>query len=182
MAPPGSYFMPTIQLPDNGLPPSSNPPSAHLPGPPNHPPGVSADWIGPQMGHQSTGYPTPYGAPQGLAPSPWASAMSTPFAGFGAFAPPLPPTNLSAGPGPYAPPLGPPPPHGYAGPYATPAPQFAMPHGYPMAYSTPAWPPAPMAYPPPGAPPPAAPRQPERVTRAERYDKIGHFAAGPHCM
>lgn len=34
---------------------------------------------------------------------------------------------------------------------------------------------------PPGPPPPAAPpRQPERLTRAERYDKIGHFAAGPH--
>lgn len=38
-----------------------------------------------------------------------------------------------------------------------------------------------MAYAPPGPPPPAAPpRQPERLTRAERYDKIGHFAAGPH--
>jgi hypothetical protein len=53
-----------------------------------------------------------------------------------------------------------------------------------MAYATPAWVPAPMAYAAPGPPPPAAPmppRQPERLTRAERYDKIGHFAAGPHC-
>ena len=58
-----------------------------------------------------------------------------------------------------------------------------MPHGYPMAYATPAWVPAPMAYPAPGPPPPAAPPwQPERLTRTERYNKIGHFTVGPHCM
>lgn len=184
MAPPGSYYMPTIQLPDNAQPPPSNPP-----GHPQHlPPGVSADWIGPPTGHQSTGYQTPYSMHQGLVPSPWAAAMSTPFAAFGAYAPPLPPTNPPGTQGMYAPPGPPPgpppghPPHGFAGPYGTPAPQFAMPPGYTMAYATPAWGPPPMAFAPPGPPPPAAPpRQPERLTRAERYDKIGHFAAGPHC-
>lgn len=183
MAPPGSYFMPTVQLPDNAQQPPSNPPSGHPSGAQQHiPPGVSADWIGPPTGHQATPY-GPYGAlPPGLVPSPWSAAMSTPFAGFGAFAPQLPPTNPPAAPGAYAPPSGPPPSHGYAAPYATPAPQFSVPHGYTMAYAAPAWPP-PMAYAPPGPPPPAAPpRGPERLTRAERYDKIGRFAAGPHCM
>ncbi len=176
--------MPTIQLPDNA-PPPSNPPPSH-PGPQHHPPGVSADWIGPQTGHQPTGYVTAFNAQGGLVPSPWTAAMSTPYAAFGAFAPALPPTNPpGAVPGHFGPPSGPPPAHGFAGPYTTPAPQFAMPHGYQMAaYPTPAWPAAPMAFGvPPGPPPPAAPpRQPERLTRAERYDRIGHFAAGPHCM
>jgi hypothetical protein len=110
--------------------------------------------------------------------------MATPFAAFGAYAPALPPTNPPAPPGQYAPPPGPPPPHGYAaGPYATPAQPYATPHGYPMAFATPAWPTAPMAYAPSGPPPPVVPpRQPERHTRAERYDKIGRFAAGSHCM
>src|SRR6266702_3535590 len=162
MAPPGSYYMPTVQLPDSG--PPAGPPPSHPPGPQHHPPGVSADWIGPQAG-QPAAYGTPYGA-------------------FGAYAQPLPPTNPHLAPGPYGPPPPAHPPHGFAPQYATPAPQFAMPPGYPpMAYATPAWVPAPMAYAAPGPPPPAAPpRQPERLTRAERYDKIGHFAAGPHCM
>jgi hypothetical protein len=175
--------MPTVQLPDNAHHPPSNPPSGHPSGAQQQlPPGVSADWIGPPTGHHATPYATPYGVPpQGLVPSPWSVAMSTPFAAFGAFAPPLPPTNPPAAPGAYGPPSGPPPSHGYAAPYATPAPQFSVPHGYPIAYATPAWPP--MAYAPPGPPPPAAPpRQPERRTRAERYDKMGRFAVGPHCM
>jgi hypothetical protein len=183
MAPPGSYYMPNVQLPDNARPPIS--PSAHLPGPQHHPPGVSADWIGPPTGQQPTGYATPYNVPTGLVPSPWSAAMSTPYSAFGAFAPALPPTNPAAAQGHFGPPPGPPPTNGFPFPYTTPAPQFAVPHGYPMAaYQTPAWPAAPMAYgAPPGPPPPAAPpRQPERLTRAERYDKIGHFAAGPHCM
>ncbi|KAI9462542.1 hypothetical protein F5148DRAFT_1150473 [Russula earlei] len=120
-------------------------------------------------GHQSTtGYQTPYGMSQGLVPSPWSAAMSTPFGAFGAFAPPLPPTN---------------PPGAAPGPYSTPAPQFTMQPGYPMtlAYATPWGPPMAFAQPAPPPPPPAAPpRQPERMTRAERYDKIGHFAVGPH--
>ncbi|KAH9170820.1 hypothetical protein EDB89DRAFT_1907499 [Lactarius sanguifluus] len=178
MAPPGSYYMPTVQLPDGGPPPG--PPPSHPPGPQHHPPGVSADWIGPQAGQQA--YANPYGAMPGMVHSPWAGPMSTPFSAFSAYGQPLPPTNLQVPPGPYAQPPPAHPPHGYAPQYATPAPQFAMPpHGYPMAYATPAWVPAPMAYPAPGPPPPAAPpRQPERLTRAERYDKIGHFAAGPH--
>ena len=180
MAPPGSYYMPTVQLPENGHPPSM-PPQSHPPGPQHHPPGVSADWIGPPTGQQPAGFATPFNAAAGL--SPW-SAMSTPYSAFGAFAPGLPP-NPQAAQGHFGPPPGPPPGHGFAFPYSTPAPQFAVPHGYPMAaYQTPAWPAAPMGYgAPPGPPPPAAPpRQPERLTRAERYDKIGHFAAGPHCM
>ncbi|KAI0303322.1 hypothetical protein B0F90DRAFT_1816159 [Multifurca ochricompacta] len=178
MAPPGSYYLPTVQLPDGApLPPLHHAPG-HPPSSQSHPSGVSADWIGPTTGLQPTAYATPYPSHAGLAPSPWAGPMSTPFAGFGAFAPPLPPTNP---PGSYAPHPTAHLPQGYGVPYATPAPQFAIPHGYPMAYATPAWVPAPMAYPPPGPPPPAAPpRQPERLTRAERYDKIGHFAAGPH--
>jgi len=186
MAPPGSYFMPTVQLPDNGQRPPSNPPSGHPSGAQQqHLPGVSADWIGPQNGHQATPY-TPYGAlPHGLVPSPWSNAMATPFAAFGAFAPQLPPTNPPTA-GAYAPPPGPPPSQGYAGyatPYATPASQFSVPHGYPMAYAAAApWGP-PMAYAPPGPPPQAVPpRGPERLTRAERYDRIGRFASGPHCM
>jgi hypothetical protein len=89
-----------------------------------------------------------------------------------------------AAPGQYGPPPGPPPGHGYAGPYATPAQQYAIPPGYQMAYATPAWAHTPMAFAaPPGPPPPAAPpRPPERLTRAERFDKIAPFAAGPHCM
>ena len=185
MAPPGSYYMPTVQLPDNSLPPSVAPPG-HPPGPQHHPPNVSADWIGPPTGQQQTGYLTPYPASAGLVPSPWSAAMSTPFAPFGAYAPALPQTNPPGAQGQYGPPSGPPPGQGFAFPYATPAPQFAMPpHGYPMgAYHTPAWPAVPMGYgAPPAPPPPAAPpRQPERLTRGERYDKIGHFAAGPHCM
>jgi hypothetical protein len=182
MAPPGSYFMPTVQLPDNAQPPPTNPPPGHSSGTQHPPPGVSADWIGPQTGHQPTPYATPYGPPQSLVPSPWTAAMSTPFAAFAQYAPPLPPTNPPAAPGIYGPPPGAPPQHGYAGPYATPAQQFTMPPGYPIAYATPGWAPAPVAYPPPGPPPPAVPpRQPERLTRAERYDKIGHFAAGAHC-
>jgi hypothetical protein len=177
--------MPTVQLPDNAQH-HSIPPPAHLPGPQHHPPGVSADWIGPPTGQHPTGYATPYNMPAGLVPSPWSAAMSTPFAAFGAYAPALPPTNPPAAHGHFGPPPGPPPANGYPFPYTTPAPQFAVPHGYPMAaYQTPAWPAAPMAFggPPPGPPPPMAPpRQPERLTRAERYDKIGHFAAGPHCM
>ena len=186
MAPPGSYYMPTVQLPDSGgapPPPAGPPPPSHPPGPQHYPPGVSADWIGPQPGQQAA-YATPYGAPPGMVPSPWGGHMnmSTPYTGFGAYAQPLPPTNPQGAPGPYAPPPAAHPPHGFAPQYATPGPQYAMPPGYPMAYATPAWVPAPMAYAAPGPPPPAAPpRQPERLTRAERYDKIGHFAAGPHC-
>ena len=174
--------MPTVQLPDNAHHPSF-PPPAHPPGPQHHPPGVSADWIGPMTGQQPTGYATPFNAPGGLVPSPWSAAMATPFAAFGAYA--LPPTNPPAAQSHFGPPPGPPPANGYGFPYTTPAPQYAVPHGYPMAaYQTPAWPAAPMAFgAPPGPPPPAAPpRQPERLTRAERYDKIGHFAAGSHCM
>jgi len=187
MASPGSYYMPTVQLPDNGMPPPF-PPPAHPPGPQHHPSGESAVWIGPPTGQQPTGYATPFNAPAGLTPSPWSAAMSTPFAAFGSYAPALPPTNPPAAQGHFGPPPGPPPAHasGYPFPYTTPTPQFAVPHGYPMAaaYQTPAWSAAPMGYgAPPGPPPPAAPpRQPERLTRAERYDKIGHFAAGPHCM
>jgi hypothetical protein len=184
MAPPGSYYMPTVQLPENAQPHSMAPPG-HPSGPQHHPPGVSADWIGPPTGQQPTGYATPYNMPGGLVPSPWSAAMATPFAAYGAFAPALPPTNPPAAQGHFGPPPGPPPAQGFPFPYTTPAPQFAVPHGYPMAaYQTPAWPAAPMGYgAPPGPPPPAAPpRQPERLTRAERYDKIGRFAAGPHCM
>lgn len=191
MAPPGSYYMPTVQLPDNAQHHPSNPPPGHPPGPPHHPPGVSADWIGPPTGHPPTGYATPYNMPAGL--SPWSATMATPFSAYGAYAPALPPTNPPAMPGHFGPPPampghfgpppGPPPSHGFAGPYATPAQQYAMPHGYQMAYQTPAWPPAPMGFAPQAPPPPAAPpRQPERLTRGERYDKIGHFAPGPHCM
>lgn len=188
MAPPGSYYMPTVQLPDSA--PPAGPPPSHAPGPQHYPPGVSSDWIGPQPGQQPpAAYGTPYGAPPpGMVPSPWSNPMnmSTPYGSFAAYGQPLPPTNQQGPPGggPYA--QAPPPahpPHGFAPQYATPGPQFAMPHGYPMAYATPAWVPAPMAYAAPGPPPPAAPmppRQPERLTRAERYDKIGHFAAGPH--
>jgi len=184
MAPPGSYYMPTIQLPDNA-PPHHLPPG-HPPGPPQ-PPGVSAEWIGPPAGQQPAGYATPFGQPMGLSPS-WAPAgMATPFAAYGAYAPQLPQTNPPAAPGQYGPPPGPPPGppgHGYAGPYATPAPQFAIPPGYQMAYATPAWGHTPMAFAAaPGPPPPAAPpRPPERLTRAERFDKVEPFAAGPHCM
>jgi hypothetical protein len=186
MAPPGSYYMPTVQLPENAHPPSMPPPT-HPHGPQHHPPGVSADWIGPPTGHQPTGYATPFNAPAGLVPSPWSHAMATPYGAFGAFAPGLPPTNPQAAQGHFGPPPGPPPGQGFAFQYATPAAQFAVPPGYPMAayQTTPAWAPAaPMAYgAPPGPPPPAAPPRPsERLTRAERYDKIGHFAAGPHCM
>ncbi|KAI0255304.1 hypothetical protein BJV78DRAFT_1179039 [Lactifluus subvellereus] len=178
MAPPGSYYLPTIQLPDGAPQPPSNPPPSHPPGPQHHPPGVSSDWIGPQAGPPPNAYGTPYGAPPGLVTSPWGAPMSTPFTGYGAYAQ-LPPTHPPAGPGLYGPPQSAHPPHGYAAPYATP--QFGMPQGYPPMAYTPAWVPAPMAYAPPGPPPPVAPpRQPERVTRAERYDKIGHFAAGPH--
>jgi hypothetical protein len=167
MASPGSYYMPTVQLPDNASHHLSNPPPTHPPGPQRFPPGISADWIGPPTGKQ-----LPFNVPWGL--SPWSAAMSTPFAAFGAFAP--------AAPGHFAPPLGPHLSHGFAGPYTTPAQQYATPYGYQMAYQTPAWLPAPMAIAPPGPPPPAAPsRQPKRLTRAEHYDKIGHFAPGPHC-
>ena len=183
MAPPGSYYMPTVQLPEHAGPPAGPPPS-HPPGPQHYPPGVSADWIGPQPGHPAA-YGTPYAAAAGMVHSPhspWPGHMGTPFAGFGAYAPPLPPTNPQ---GQYAPPPAAHPAHGFAPQYATPGPQYAMPpQGYQMAYATPAWVPAQMAYAAaPGPPPPAAPpRQPERLTRAERYDKIGHFAAGSHCM
>jgi hypothetical protein len=184
MAPPGSYYMPTVQLPDGVAQHPSHLPPGH--GPPHHPPGVSADWIGPPTGHQPTGYATPFHAQAGLVPSPWSATMATPFAAYGAYAPALPQTNPPGVQGHYfAPPPGPPPSHGFAGPYTTPAPQFAVPHGFPMqqmAFATPTWPSAPMAFAPQAPPPPAAPpRQPERLTRAERYDKIGHFAAGPHC-
>ncbi|KAF8265326.1 hypothetical protein EI94DRAFT_1736142 [Lactarius quietus] len=185
MAPPGSYYMPTVQLPDNG-PPAGPPPPTHQPGAQHYPPGVSADWIGPQPG-QPAGYAAPYGAPPGMVPSPWSNpmnmSMNTPFSAFGAYGQPLPPTNPQGPPGPYAPPPPAHAPHGFAPQYATPGPQYAMPPGYPPMAYTPAWVPAQMAaaYAAPGPPPPAAPpRQPERLTRAERYDKIGHFAAGPH--
>jgi hypothetical protein len=188
MVTPGSYYMPNVQLPDNGPPhhpPSHPPPGPPAGPPPHHHPGLSSDWIGPPTGPPPSAYSysTPYGAQPGLVTSPWGAPMSTPFPGFGSY--PLPPTNPPPGLGPYAPPPPTHPPNGYSAPYGTPGPQFSVPQGYSMAY-TPAWVPASMPFAPPGPPgpppPSAPPRPPERVTRAERYDKIGHFAAGPHCM
>lgn len=55
-----------------------------------------------------------------------------------------------------------------------------------MCHTSPQWPMhglVLLAYVLPGPPRPVAPlRQPERHTRASRYDYIGHFAAGPHYM
>ena len=57
VVPPGTYYMLNVPLPDNARP-SSNAPSTHPPCP-QHPPGVSADWIGPPINFPST-HPPPW--------------------------------------------------------------------------------------------------------------------------
>ncbi|THH18006.1 hypothetical protein EW146_g2937 [Bondarzewia mesenterica] len=174
MAPPNSYYLPNVHLPEH--PPASQPAT------PGHPPGQ-----GPAQGYSSdwTGFPPPPGTGTPWPPNPVPMPHTSPwppqpppvhpaYTGYSNYHQPLPggyPMQPPHYPGQWG---GVPP---GAGPFNTPGPAYGMPLHPPPP--PPGWhsnaPPPGWGYPvPPQAPPPP------RVARLDRGDKIDRFAAGSH--